>query len=68
MGPTQTDFTNGTVLYTVEVRITDRPSPSVYRLSYTDPVKTPSEPLTRSRQNTMGSINTDSVVHSYIYG
>ena len=68
MGPTQTDFTNGTVLYTVEVRITDRPSPSVYRLSCTDPVKTPSELLTRSRQNTVGSVNTDSVVHSYYLG
>jgi len=68
MGPTQTDFTNGTVLYTVEVRITDRPSPSVYRLSCTDPVKTPSELLTRSRQNTVGSVNTDSVVLSYYLG
>ena len=68
MGPTQTDFTNGTVLYTVEVRITDRPSPSVHRLSCTDPVKTPSELLTRSRQNTVGSVNTDSVVLSYYLG
>ena len=41
VGTLYTDFKDGTVLFTVELRITDRPSPSLYRPSGASSVKVP---------------------------
>ena len=41
VGTLYTDFKNGTVLFTVKLRITDRPSPSLYRPSGASSVKVP---------------------------
>ena len=41
VGTLYTDFKDGTVLFTVQLRITDRPSPSLYRPSDASSVKVP---------------------------
>ena len=41
VGTLYTDFKDGTVLFTVELRITDRPSLSLYRPSGASSVKVP---------------------------
>ena len=41
VGTLYTDFKNGTVLFTVELRTTDRLSPSLHRLSSASSVKEP---------------------------
>ena len=62
-GNTFTDFKNGTVLFTVELRTTDRPSPFLHRLSSASSVK---EPLVSTTRNPPKApyilcISTDSV-------
>ena len=48
VGTLYTDFQNGTVLFTVELRTTDRLSPSLHRLSSASSVKEPLVSTARS--------------------
>ena len=64
VGTLYTDFKDGTVLFTVELRITDRPSPSLYRLCTVRAVLAPS----KYRESLLHGVRQSSVHSGYQNG
>ena len=54
VGTLYTDFKNSTVLFTIKLRTTDRPSPSLHRLSSASFVKEPTA-QSPSKRHTFGT-------------